>query len=703
MPKVVLSRGFVKRAGAIALAAAILAPCAAVAADDGRKKGYPGLPADSAQATGTQSPSSQPPGAPPRTQAPDLRQQRREQESQGEIRPGNPSETQRRTEQTQPRTAPTSQQPLPPSEQITAPSTAPSQAAPQQPGDEVPPLIGPTTSNADLTATTPLIQFKDVPTTRIGVDPSNVANLTLNDAIRMALERNLEIESRKYDTRVAEYNYRASLGIYDFNVAGELSYESNTIPIASVFGGGGGDASVTRKSLVFDGSFSQIAKNGGVLTGFFNNARESTDSTASQLNPQFNPALGVAFTQPLLRNFRIDANRRQIRLAKRQLDLTDAQFRQRVIEIINQVQRSYWDLVFAIRNEQIQRESVDLGRVQLENNLKQVEAGTLAPIELRSTEADLERRKGLVISALQSITVAENVLKSLLLADAGDAMWSARIVPIELIQFAPIQPDLESSIRSSIVNRPELEQLKIQTQLKEIDLEFYKDQTKPQVDFIARYAIQGLAGSPILSIQDPGGVLDDFSTALVRSLNQTRRAAGLDPFDPTPFITGDSGNEATVPDRFIGSYGRALGTLFSNDFRTWSVGVRIDFPLQNRTAQANYGRSQAELRQLDVQQRQLIQSIQVEVRNALQAVDAARQRYEAAQSARVAAEAQLRGEEERFRAGLSTNFFVLDRQNQLSAARGDEIQALTDYNKAIADLQRVTGTTMVSNNVQITE
>jgi HAE1 family hydrophobic/amphiphilic exporter-1 len=157
---------------------------------------------------------------------------------------------------------------------------------------------------------------------------------------------------------------------------------------------------------------------------------------------------------------------------------------------------------------------------------------------------------------------------------------------------------------------------------------------------------------------------------------------------------------SVIPSRFQGGHGRSLATLFSNDFRTYQVGVRFSIPLHNTVAEANYGRVQAELRQLDAEHRRLVQLIQVEVRNALQAVDAARQRFAAAGASRVTAEAQLRGEAERFRAGLSTNF-VLDRQNRLSATRGSEAQALTDYNKAIVDLQRVTGTTIADNNVEI--
>jgi HAE1 family hydrophobic/amphiphilic exporter-1 len=291
-----------------------------------------------------------------------------------------------------------------------------------------------------------------------------------------------------------------------------------------------------------------------------------------------------------------------------------------------------------------------------------------------------------------------------MLADPSDTSWTAAIVPVDPADLVPVNADLDSAFRAALLNRPELDQIKLQTQLKDIDVRFYKNQLKPQVDLFARYSLSGTAGTvpTVTSTGDGVATLDPLTDALIRSLNRVRAANDLNPFDPTPFLVTTGGSGSVVPDRFQGGYFRALGTLFSNDFRTYEVGVRFSFPLHNTIAEANYGRTLAELRQLDVQQRRLVQSIQVEVRNALQAVDAARQRYEAARASRVAAEAQLRGEEERFRAGLSTNFFVLDRQNQLSAARGAEAQALTDYNKAIVDLQRVTGTTMAANNVEVT-
>lgn len=658
MRHVVLSRELLVKLGAVALAAAVASPATALANGGRRRAGYPGL-----QAQSTQNPAQQ--------ENERQRTERRQQEEQGEVRPSNPSEAQRR----EPDAA--------------RPATAPG-------GDDPGPVQ---TTNQQLISPTPLIRFEEVPTTRIGVDANNVVNLTLHDAIDMALRRNLLLESSRYDTRIAAFNYEAAKGVYDFNLTGDFRFNSLTTPVASQFAGGGSDLAVNRKTLSFGGGFSQYLESGGLVSGAYDTTRERTDSTAATLNPTYNPRLTFTFEQPLMRNFKIDAQRRAIKLAKRQLDLSDAQFRERVIATINSVQRAYWDLVYALRNEQIQRESVELGRVQLENNLRQVEAGTLAPIELRSTEADLQLRRQNVITAMQAVTAAENQIKNLTIAEPAHPMWSARLLPADPANFTPIQPDLDTSIRSAIVNRPELEQLKIRTQLKEVDLEYFKDQTKPEIGVVATYGLSGLAGGQVVTGGGSRG-LDPFTEALVESLNEGRAVAGLPPFDPRPFFeTPASGGG--IPDRFVGGFGRSLGTLFSNDFRNWSVGVRFSFPLQNTTAEANLGRTEAELRQLDVEQRRMMQSIQVDVRNALQAVDAARLRFEAAQAARVAAEAQLRGEEERFRAGLSTNYFVLERQNQLSEARGREAQALTDYNIAIADLQRVTGTSMVSNNVTL--
>jgi hypothetical protein len=238
----------------------------------------------------------------------------------------------------------------------------------------------------------------------------------------------------------------------------------------------------------------------------------------------------------------------------------------------------------------------------------------------------------------------------------------------------------------------------LQTEQKNIDIDFYKNQTKPQVDLVGFYTNTGLAGTP--STQLLSGGFTDFDQGVFTNLNAALTALNLPLFNPAvpqPTVVGDN-----VPARFKGGYFQSLSNLFGQDFKTYQFGVRLSFPWRNRTALGNLGRSLAEGRQLDARQRQLVQTVQIDVRNAVQAVEASRQRYEAAHAGALAANAQYQGELEKFRAGLSTNFFVLQRQTDLATALGNEVRAKTDYNKALADLQRVTGMTLASNNVQVT-
>ncbi len=531
----------------------------------------------------------------------------------------------------------------------------------QQPGQVTGQQQNPAGQNS---ITQPIASSPDVPPDRVGVTPGQVQSLPLQDAIAQALQNNLDIEQFRQGVRIAEYSLFSLRGFYDYTPGAGIGFRNSITPTSSTISGGN-SGTLSSKSLYYNFTTSkQFEQTGGNLFAEFDNSRNRSSSIFNGLNPTYNTTLTFTYTQPLLRNFSLDASRRSIRLAKKSLDLSDSQFRQRVIEIINQVQRAYWDLVFAIRNEKIARDSVDLARTQLENNRKMVEAGTLAPIELRSTEAQLETAKGNVIVALQGITTAENALKILLFKDPNDKTWNSEIKPTDEPQFGELTFNLDESTRLALKNRPELDQMRLLTEQKEIDIKYYKNQLKPQLDFVGIYTNTGLAGAASTAVSVGGG-------------------------------------GSTILPRFLGGYGTSLKNLFGQDFRTYQIGVNVSLPIGNHTAKANLGRSLAEQRQLDARQRQLVESVQVDVRNALQAVVASRQRYEAAQAGELAAKAQYDGEQERYRAGLSTNFVVLQRQTDLSVARGTTVRALTDYNKALADLQRVTGMTLVSNNVQI--
>ena len=293
---------------------------------------------------------------------------------------------------------------------------------------------------------------------------------------------------------MAQQSLFSTRGPYDFVPGATFSYTSRTDPVTSVIQGGEGSSeSITSRSLVYNVSLDHMIERTGARWSldFNNNRFSSVGSAFENLNPRYSPSITLSVAQPLMRNFKIDATRQTILLARRSLDLSDSLFRQMVINIISSVQRSYWDLVFARRNEVVARNSVELTRTLLQNNQKMVEAGTLAPIELRATEAALEARKETVILALQSITTAENALKALLIKASNDRLWDSEIVPTDEPQIGTATFSLEEATAVALKNRPELDQLRLQTEQNQISQNYYKNQLKPQVDLIGFFTICG--------------------------------------------------------------------------------------------------------------------------------------------------------------------------------------------------------------------
>jgi HAE1 family hydrophobic/amphiphilic exporter-1 len=528
---------------------------------------------------------------------------------------------------------------------------------------------------------------------RVGVDAAKRKTLTLRDAMLMALENNRDVEVERLNVQMNEFDVVAAQGAYDPALSTSLYYDRRTIPATSIFAAGKTD------NVVGSAVFTQrMPGQGSSFQASYDNNRSTVANPFNDLNPQITNSINFTFTQPLWRNRTTDLPRRQIRIAKKRLDISDAQFRQRAIEIIAQVQRAYWDLVFARRDREIKRESVDLAQTQLEHNQRLVEAGTLAPADIISARVELERRRDEAEAAVDAIQRAENSLKALTLQTGDAELWSTEIVPIEQPQVeTTVSIPLADGIRLAHQNRPEMQQFRLRGELNQIDAEYFRNQTKPQVDFFATYGTVGLAGALRQSVNPftaSSGLTTQRINELIGRVNAlTPGQSPLVPIVPTSF--------GSVPDALVGGYGQSFYNLLKNDFRTWRFGVNINLPLRNRTAEANLGRSLAEGKQIEVQRQRLEQTIEVEVRNSLQAVETAKRRVDAARNSRANAELQYQSEQRKFDAGQSTNFFVLDRQNALSAARGRELRAMTDYTKAAAELQHVLSTTLSSNNVTV--
>jgi HAE1 family hydrophobic/amphiphilic exporter-1 len=521
---------------------------------------------------------------------------------------------------------------------------------------------------------------------RVGVDVSDQVSLTLSDAIRMALRNSNDIDESRIDVQIAEYNLTAARGVYDPVISSESYYERATTPTSSTLGGAGASGAVTQTD--FTGS----ARLGGFAPWFggnyqldFSSTRLTTTNQNVRLNPQFPSAFSITYAQPILRGLRFDNNRRQIEIAKRNLSLSDAQFRQRAIDVISQVEQAYWDLAFALRNLQVQIDAVRQARTQVESNQRLVAQGVLAPIDIVAAQTQVTTFEQSVYSAQESVTTAENTLKTLILAERTADLWRRAITPVTPVNLEAPRVPLEQAVTAALTNRLDLAQLRTSSDINDVNVRFFRDQTRPQLDLVGNYSGAGLAGTFVTPTAT--------TSAVTARVNELSTIAGL---DPLPAAT-----PAPIAPNLVGGYTQSLANLFAQRYPTARVGVRLSLPLRNRTAQANLGSSLAQGRRIGDQIRQAEQLIEADVRNSLQAVRSAEARLASAAASRSSAEQQYASEQRQLRAGTTTIFLVLQRQTELLAARARELQAQTDLNKAVSQLNRATGSTLQANNVAV--
>ena len=524
---------------------------------------------------------------------------------------------------------------------------------------------------------------------RFGVDAGDQHPLTLRDAIVLALQNNKDIEIARDNVSIAEADLLTARGAYDPRLSAQSYYEKIKTP-ANSFLSGASNAVETSDFTATSRLEGLAPKAGGNYRIDFSSVRSTSNSLFTALNPQYPTALTFSFTQPLMRGLRFDLPRRQIEVAKKNLSLTDAQFRQRAIEVITSVQRSYWDLVLTLRNLQIQRDSLADARQQLEHNRRLVAEGALAPIDVVAAETQVANFEQAEFSALEEVNRAENSLKNIIAENPQAKLWNVSIVPTEQVDLSLPSVSLADAMNAAMQNRPELRQSDLAREINLLDQKLYRDLTRPEIDLVGSYGMAGNAGARTSAI-------DPFTAAtgqLQARVNQLSALAGLPPLSPPSTIT-------TIAPELIGGYPQSLANLGLNRFNNFRVGVSINLPLRNRTAEGQLGHSLVEGKRIATQREQLEQLIQVEVRNALQSLTTSHARLRSAAVARENAEQQYESEKRKLDGGQSTVFLVLERQTALAVARGNELRAQTDLNKAIAELQRVTGNSLSANNVTV--
>jgi HAE1 family hydrophobic/amphiphilic exporter-1 len=406
----------------------------------------------------------------------------------------------------------------------------------------------------------------------------------------------------------------------------------------------------------------------------------------------------VNFSQPLGKGRGLNPVSHQLQLARINAQASDAQTLAAASATIAQVQKTYWDLVAAWRNVAIQEQALKDTITQQHSNVRMARQGATAPIDVVQANTQIAVFEEDVFSALQSVANLQNELKSELLSNPGDPMWSANIVPTTPVLQLPAQPSLTALVTQALKNRPEIAEIRSLRATADENLAFAQNQTKPQFNLNVGYTSNGFAGTVLPLSASP--FLESSAqqfiaiNQLIAAVNQT-----LPPAQQIPALPNTN---VPVPSYLQGGLDQSIKNLLSNKFPTYAAGVQVTFPIGNTTAKADLAAAEEQERSVTVQEASTIQRITMDVRNALQNFQSAQARLVAARAARQASEEVLASEQRRFRAGASTTFLVLQREIELADNRGRELQAQTDLNKAVVDLQQATGTILGANNVTVT-
>jgi HAE1 family hydrophobic/amphiphilic exporter-1 len=527
---------------------------------------------------------------------------------------------------------------------------------------------------------------------RVGITQD--ASISLIDAIAQALMNNPDVAMARIAVDQATRGVGAANGAFDTQFGLQTSFQRQQVPVSSLIGGAA-SGKLTQDGLVFGPDFRGVLRDTGTRYELaFTSRRQTTDNQFVTLNPQFPTELSVTVTQPLFRGRRIDEPRRQLEVAKQNASLTDAQLRQRVMDLALQTEAAYWELRFAEENLRVQLQGRDLARDQVASNQRLVNQGVAAPIDVLEAETQVATFSQRIFGAQAALTRAENALKTLILPDRSSALWASALHTATSAPPDAAVLSLDEAVRLATTNRPELSQAAIATATQAAETRFFGDQRRPQVDLVGTYSSAGLAGRVIQGGANP------FSFGTEQLIERINVLSGVQGLAPLPSFPAGGGG-STIPPVLTGGFGQSLSNLGGLDFSTVEVGVRIGLPLGNRTADARYATAVAEQRRLELRTTQIEIAIEASVRNAMQAVESARAGLDAAVQARSLAEQQYASEQRRFEAGTSTVFLVLQRQTAMIATRTQHARAEADLNRSLAELHHATGQILAAHQITV--
>ncbi len=500
----------------------------------------------------------------------------------------------------------------------------------------------------------PPVHAQTTPAMPAAAQQGPVRRMSIDDAVATALEQNLDLQVQRINPQLQDLSIDQFKAAYTPNFVSTVISSDSTQPSTSFLSGSATGITNGRSNFNF-GVSSLTSWYGGSYDVRWNNARNTTNNAFSTFNPQLNSSISATFTQPLLRNFKIDGARQQLMVSQRNKEITDTQLKQSITQTTRNVRNAYYDLVGAIGNLAVQRQSLQLSQQSLKDNRARVEIGTMAPLDIVQAEAEVATREESVILAEAAIERLMDTVRTLVFNPSSPEFWTARIEPTDTLTFVSTSVDADAAIKAALAQRTDVQNARKNLEINDVNIRYFRNQSLPDVTANVNYNAQAIAGTQVVRARDP----------------------------QTGLPTG-----AIVSSTSVGFF-NGLGSTISGDFPGWSLQVDIAYPIGKSTQEAQLARARLQQTQAERQVESLELAVTAQVRDAARNVQTNAKRVDATRSSRILAERRLEAEEKKYQAGMTQNFFVLQAQRDLNIARNNELLALVEYAKSVVNYSAV--------------
>lgn len=476
-------------------------------------------------------------------------------------------------------------------------------------------------------------------------------DLSIEEAVARARETNIDIAVARITPRLTDLTLAGLEASYRLNLTSTGHNSRVTdLPRQTTQGISSPTTSMTQNWTA--GLAQNVWWGGGNYSLSFQNSRRNSPSLSNLRNPQFSSSLAFNGTQPLMRGFKIDATRAALRTSRISQENDEIALQATTVNTAANTRNAYWDLVFAIQAVEAAQNSLDISAKLVQDNQARVEIGTLAPIDIKSAEAEQASRRLTLVQAQAAVRTSELALKRLIVSGTDDPLWTSSINPVDRPAATPEPINVEAAVARALKERTDLQQSLNNLRISDINLQNQVDQTKPQLNLTLNYGLSGLGG----------------------------------PFTPT--VRDLDGNIITQPQVQSG-YLDAIRNILGLDAPQFTVGFSFAYPLGRSAQEATVARSRLALDQTQANLKALQLQIATDVANAALTVQSSLESVQASATARELARERLNAMQSKFEVGMSTNYEVVQAQRDFLDAQNNELRALLNYRKALVNFETV--------------